>query len=290
MIPYFTIPPLELFGPLAIQPWGVFVALGFILGTMVCRKYAAPRGMDPDTYADITVWIALGGLVFGHLGHALFYQPAHYFSHPLEFLKIWDGLSSFGGYIGCTFVAIWFFRSRKLDVLKFGDILMLGLAFGIFVGRLGCFVVHDHIGLEVRDAPEIIQTLFGWMAIEFPAGTAEAGRASLRFDGGFMESVNGLLTFTILAFLARKPHPPGFLLGVAPIVYGLNRFFNDFVRHSELASADNHWGPFTPAQWFSCALVVIGVTLLIKVRNRPLWPDGTEVPFVKPAEPAPDAG
>ncbi len=282
MIPYFTIPPLELFGPLAIQPWGVLVALGFILGTLVCRKYAAPRGMDPDNYADITVWIALGGLVFGHLGHALFYQPEHYFSNPIEFLKVWDGLSSFGGYIGCTFVAIWFFKSRKLDVLKFGDIMMLGLAFGIFIGRLGCFVVHDHIGLEVRDAPEIVQTLFGWLAIEFPAGTAEAGRASLRFDGGLMESLNGLMTFTILAVLARKPRPAGFLLGVAPIVYGINRFFNDFVRHSDLKSADNHWGPFTPAQWFSCVLVIVGVTLLIKVWNKPKWPDGTEVPWVKP--------
>ncbi|MCO4768524.1 MAG: prolipoprotein diacylglyceryl transferase [Deltaproteobacteria bacterium] len=281
MIPYFRIDALELFGPVAIQPWGVLVALGFILGTMVCRRYAAPRGMDPDAYADIVVWLALGGLVFGHLGHAFFYQWDHYSQNPLELLKVWDGLSSYGGYIGCTFVAIVFFRRRKLNVLKFGDILMLGLAFGIFVGRLGCFVVHDHIGVEVRDTPAFVQTFFGWLAIEFPPGTAEPGRASLRFDGGLLESLNGLVTFTVLAVLARKPRFPGLLLGAAPIVYGVGRFFNDFARHSDLATADNHWGPFTPAQWFSCVLVVVGTSVLLANRSKPAWPDGTEVPWDK---------
>ena len=279
MIPYFRPEPLELFGPLAIQPWGILVALGFIFGTMICRRYAAPRGMDPDAYADITVWIALGGLVFGHLGHALFYQPEHYMKNPLELLKVWDGLSSFGGYIGCTFVAIWFFRSRKLDVLKFGDILMLGLSFGIFFGRLGCFAVHDHIGMEVREAPALAQTLFGWLAVEFPAGTAEPGRSSVRFDGGLLESVNGLVTFGVLAFLARKPRFPGMLLGVAPLVYGFGRFLNDFVRHSDLVTADNLWGPFTPAQWFSLGLMVIGITMLLLHRHKAKWPDGSEKPF-----------
>lgn len=279
MIPYFRIDALELFGPLAIQPWGVLVALGFILGTMVCRRYASPRGMDPDAYADIVVWLALGGLVFGHLGHAFFYQWDHYRENPLELFKFWDGLSSYGGYIGCTFVAIVFFRRRKLNVLKFGDILMLGLSFGIFVGRLGCFVVHDHIGVEVREAPELVQSLFGWLAIEFPAGTAEAGRSSLRWDGGLLESVNGLVTFSVLALLARKPRFPGFLLGMAPITYGIGRFFNDFARHSDLATADNRWGPFTPAQWFSLTLVVVGISVLLANRKKARWPDGSEVPW-----------
>lgn len=279
MIPYFKIPALELFGPLAIQPWGVLVASGFILGTWVCRKYAAPRGMDPDAYSDIVVWLALGGLVFGHLGHAFFYDFERYAQNPIELLKVWDGLSSFGGYIGCTLVAIVFFKRRNLNVLKFGDILMIGLMFGIFVGRLGCFVVHDHIGIEVKDAPQIVQTLFGWLAIEFPPGTAVPGRATVRFDGGLLESVNGLVTFSILALLARRPRFPGFLLGVAPISYGIMRFFNDFARHSELATADNHWGPFTPAQWFSLCLIVIGISVLAVNRNKPKWPDGTEKPF-----------
>ena len=156
---------------------------------------------------------------------------------------------------------------------------MLGLSFGIFVGRLGCFVVHDHIGVEVREAPELVQTLFGWLAIEFPAGTAEAGRSSLRWDGGLLESVNGLVTFSVLALLARKPRFPGFLLGMAPITYGIGRFFNDFARHSDLATADNRWGPFTPAQWFSLTLVFVGISVLLANRKKAKWPDGSEVPW-----------
>lgn len=188
MIPLLAIPflrpeALHIAGPLSIQPFGVLMATGFILGSLVCQKYARERGIDPKTYTDILFWLALGAIVFGHLGH-VFYAPRQYWEHPLDILKVWSGLSSFGGYFGCTVLAIWFFRRRGIDPFRGGDVLMIGLAFGGIVVRLGCFSVHDHVGRVVEDTPSFVQHTVGLLAVEFPSlDEAEArGRKAIADD------------------------------------------------------------------------------------------------------------
>ena len=43
----------------------------------------------------------LGVVIGGRLGEVLFYNPAYYFSHPLEIFAVWKGGMSFhGGFLG----------------------------------------------------------------------------------------------------------------------------------------------------------------------------------------------
>lgn len=179
-IPFFRPEALHIVGPLNIQPFGVLLAAGFILGSLWCQKYARERGIDPKTYTDIIFWIALGAIVFGHIGH-IFYAPKQYWENPLDILKVWSGLSSFGGYFGCTVLAVWFFRKRGIHPMRGGDILMIGLAFGGFIGRIGCFVVHGHLGLEVQDTPVLVQQTIGHLGLEFPSldEAAEDGQEAI---------------------------------------------------------------------------------------------------------------
>ena len=180
MLPYFRPEAIDLFGPLKIQPFGVLLAVGFILGSLWCQKYARRRGMDPKTYTDILFWIALGGMVFGHLGH-VFYEPDEYIRDPMKLFRIWEGLSSFGGYFGCTATCVWFFRSRGIKPFRGGDLLMIGLMFGIFIGRLGCFVVHDHIGTEVSESHPVFQSTIAPLAVKYPSleEAATVGQAAI---------------------------------------------------------------------------------------------------------------
>lgn len=189
MLPYFRPEAIDLIGPLKIQPFGVLLAVGFILGSLWCQKYARRRGIDPRTYTDILFWLALGAMVFGHLGH-VFYEPAEYLAEPLKIFKVWEGLSSFGGYFGCAATCVWFFRSRGIKPLRGGDILMIGLMFGIFIGRLGCFVVHDHIGTEVEDSHALFQNTIGPLAVEYPTleEAAEVGRQRVEAGDSYASS------------------------------------------------------------------------------------------------------
>jgi prolipoprotein diacylglyceryltransferase len=168
MIPYFRPEAIDLIGPLKVQPFGVLLAIGFILGSLWCQKYARRRGMDPKIYTDVLFWMALGAMVFGHLGH-VFYEPDEYIKDPMKVFRIWEGLSSFGGYFGCTATCVWFFKSRGIKPLRGGDLLIIGAVFGIFVGRLGCFVVHDHIGTEVTDSHAVFQRTIGPLGVKYPS-------------------------------------------------------------------------------------------------------------------------
>jgi phosphatidylglycerol:prolipoprotein diacylglycerol transferase len=277
MIPYFRPPAIPIPGThdLGIQPWGILVATGFMVGSWYSQRLAVQRGQEPRHFNDIVTWLAVGAIVFGHLGHALFYDPAYYFAHPVDFLKVWSGLSSFGGFFGCTFIAIYFFRSRKLDILKFSDLLMVGLVLGWAIGRVGCTVVHDHIGQPVADAPGWVQQTIGWLGVDYPDGIAGGKPGAVRFNLGLLDSLVSWIIFGILAFLARTPRRPGLLTGMGPILYGACRFWLDFLRNTDLSHADARYFGLTPAQYGSVAIIVVGLWVIRRGSRRPPWPEAT---------------
>src|SRR3546814_6223964 len=50
---------------------------------------------------DMLFYGVLGVIIGGRLGEVLFYDPAFYFSQPLEIFKVWKGGMSFhGGFLG----------------------------------------------------------------------------------------------------------------------------------------------------------------------------------------------
>ncbi|MCP4873313.1 MAG: hypothetical protein GY898_31870 [Proteobacteria bacterium] len=179
-LPFFRVDVIHIVGPLKFEPFGGLLALSFLIASLIAQRYARKRGTDPAPYADLIIWMAVSGVLFAHLGH-IAYEPAMYREDPMKLFRVWEGLASIGGYFGCTAVAVWFFKRRGLDPLKGGDLMMIGFALGIFIGRAGCFVVHDHIGKEVEDSPAWAQTLLGPLAVEFPdAARAEAkGREAI---------------------------------------------------------------------------------------------------------------
>lgn len=77
-----------------------------------------------------------------------FYHPEELSRGPLQILKVWDGLSSFGGLLGGLVAAALFFRRRGIAFRPYGDALALGVAPGWAVARLGCFAVQDHPGVK----------------------------------------------------------------------------------------------------------------------------------------------
>src|SRR5258708_20722900 len=75
VIPYFTIPPLQL-GPIDIQPFGVVSALGVWLACWLLVRGARVRGLDERPPVGVATWALAGGLVAAHLMHVPLYHPA----------------------------------------------------------------------------------------------------------------------------------------------------------------------------------------------------------------------
>ena len=246
VIPWFELPSLSL-GPVTIQSFGVLSALGILAAASLAARGARQLGKDPQVILDYSVAGVLAGIVCGHLVHLFAYHPEE-LENPWRILKFWEGLSSMGGLAGGVVAAMVWFRMKRIRFHDYADAFALGVAPGWGVARLGCFSVHDHPG---------VKTDF-FLAVRFSDGP--------RHDLGLYEA---LLLFAIGALvwvLHRRGVLRGRLLAVLGLVYGVGRFFLDFLRASDVAYADARHLGLTFAQYASVAVVAYAVWAFVRFR------------------------
>lgn len=243
MFPYFSITQIS-FGPITIQVWGLLVAVGFLFGAVASAGLAKKRGLKANVVWDILGWLLLGAIIGARLFFVFFYAPQIFIQHPWEILYLWQGgMSMIGGIFGATLLAVWFLRRRRLDFWQYTEILVFGLPLGYFIGRLGCFLIHDHPG---------IPTTF-FLGVRYPDGI-------IRHDLALYHFLFGLFLFLFFLFLekmkkSQKNFAPSFLI-IYLIFYGLARFFLDFLRVGEVRLLF-----LTPGQYFGIILLIIGLLL-----------------------------
>ncbi len=214
------------------------VSLGILTALFVITRRAKRLKLDVKIISDAALWILVGALIGARLVTVLFYDPSIYFENPLEIFAIWHGgLSSVGGFIGAVVVGLWYFRRKQVDVWKYADATIFGLPIGLGIGRIGCFLIHDHPGT----ASDFV------LAVQYPDGEA-------RLDHGLLLSINGFLMALVFAILARKKRPVGMYLVVFGIWYGAVRFYLDFYR-----IIDATYLGLTPAQYVSVVMFVAGM-------------------------------
>ena len=230
-----------------MQTWGTLVAFGFAVGLLVSWKRAVKLGQDGNGIIDLAFWILIAAFLGARLFHVFFYEPSYYFAHPLSILDPRrPGFAMFGGLIG-AFIAFWIYaRIKKWPFLAYADTLAWGLPWGIGIGRLGCFLIHDHPGL--------VTTFF--LGVKYPDGL-------IRHDLGLYLSLIGFATGLFFLLLNRKPRAAGFWLGLILMIEGLSRFFLDFLR-----IADARYFHLTPTQYLSVPLFIVGLWLSIRANRR----------------------
>ncbi|EYF02060.1 prolipoprotein diacylglyceryl transferase [Chondromyces apiculatus] len=238
--------------PPSIKPFGTLVALGVYIGSVITVRHARERGLDERKMNEFILWILVGGFVSAHVLDAIFYHPDRVLRDPLYLIMLWDGLSSFGGFIGALSGAIAWRISRAEGILPFCEVVNSAFPLAWVFGRAGCASVHDHPG-KLSDA---------WFAVRWPHGSGYVGR----FDLGLIEMVLTIpLAIAFLILWHRKPvRPLGFYTGIMCVAYAPVRFFLDFLRESEstIAGGDPRYGGLTPAQWACFGLLGLGVYFL----------------------------
>jgi phosphatidylglycerol:prolipoprotein diacylglycerol transferase len=266
-LPYWPAPvtrfDLPLLGPTTIGVFGPLVVLGIVLGLRACRRYARERGLADGLIDDAAWWALCGGFIGAHLVAVLAYHPERVLAEPWILFAIWSGISSTGGFLGALVGVLAWSRRRRQPLLPIADALVFGLLVGFTIGRLGCALVHDHVGIEA-DAS-------AWLAIgPWPCacsdGSAAASccdAATWRYDLGFLEVwlLVGLWLW-FHRFYAWRRAPVGQLVGWVAVLYGIVRMPLDALR---IADAQ-HFG-LTFAQWACFGFVAIGAWLLVSTKR-----------------------
>ncbi len=261
--PYKTLPELTLvparvfqdFPPIdiSIKPFGALVATGVLLGSHLTIKRARRIGLDERVMSSFIAWIVGIGFVGGHVFDVLFYYPERLVADPLSLFKVWDGLSSFGGFLGALIgMLIWRWRNR-VPTLPYCDNVMAMFPVGWAFGRAGCATAHDHPGVLSES----------WWAVNYPGGA--------RYDLGLLELLLTIPLMVAFLWLARKPRPWGFFLAIGCTSYAPLRFALDFLREQApipgdaRGAIDPRYFFLTPAQWECFLLLGVGLFLLRKV-------------------------
>ncbi len=259
VLPTFGIP---------VDPWATLVCLGVLLGLEIARARGMAMGFDPRDVVDGVVFTVLVGFLGAHVYTVLFYFPERLTEQGLiSLLKVWEGFSSTGGFLGgFVGIAVFYGWIRKRDVWRMADLIAYGFPVGWLLGRVGCAVVHDHIGI-----PTTLP-----IGLHFPATHYAAG---VRHELGLYEAALTVPMVVLFFWLGRKDRPPGFFMGLFFTLYAPIRFGLDFLRNQDLANADARYVGLTPAQWAMIALGLAGVGVMVWALRRPRfepWPlDGS---------------
>jgi phosphatidylglycerol:prolipoprotein diacylglycerol transferase len=324
VIPYIRVEPLTidvkpfvLFGvsKLPIQPFGMLVALGVVIGHALATRRAKRLGLDVAAYHEFLGWVLVCGFVGAHVFDTIFYHPQEILKRPWSLLMIWEGLSSYGGFAGAVIGA---FLWRAFDVkfkplgpivypvsarkrpaprpiLPFIDTTLAVFPVAWIFGRTGCSVVHDHPGAR---APE-----GAFFAVAYPPGPIDqiwdlnllGGRIrhavalqhgiTPRWDLGLIEMLYTVVIAAIFALTWRRRLPIGAYVAATAVVYAPVRFFLDFLRIPATEGGDLRWAGLTMAQWASIAFFGLGLALALRVaRRREDYPVFRAAPAETPSE------
>lgn len=254
MINYPHIDPVAFsLGPIQVHWYGLMYLLGFTAAWWLGNRRAKQpnSGWTPQQVSDLIFYGAVGVIIGGRVGYALFYDFANVVVAPWRIVMLQQGGMSFhGGAIG-VLVAIALF-ARKSDKRFFSamDFGVPMVPIGLGAGRIGNFINGELWG-RATDVP--------W-AMVFPYDSLQLARHPSQLYQALGE---GFLLFLLLWLYARKPRPMGAITGLFGVGYGISRFIVEFFREPDAHIGYIAFDWLTMGQLLSIPLVLIGVGLML---------------------------
>lgn len=242
-------------GPLSVHWYGLMYLVAFaqfvLLGRLRIRQpHIAAAHWKKEDLDDMLFYGVLGVIIGGRLGEILFYNPIHYFSHPLEMLAVWKGGMSFhGGFLGVIIAMALWSRRAKRNLLDVYDFIAPLVPLGYAAGRIGNFINAE---LPGRVADPSLPWAMIWPNVDnLPRHPSPIYQAL----------IDGVLLFVILWLFARTARPRLAVGAMFVMLYGCARFFTEYFRipDYEVTFAGI---TISAGQMLSLPMIVIGAGLL----------------------------
>ena len=257
-------------GPLAIRWYALAYVAGILLGwryvlSLVRRPALWAKRGQPATAEqidDLILWVTLGVILGGRLGHVVFYTPDLIWTDPAEIVKVWHGGMSFhGGGLGVLIALALFSWKHKLDLLRLVDITAAATPIGLFFGRIANFINGELWGRP---------TTASW-GIIFPGAGPLPRHPSQLYEA----VLEGLVLFAVLAWATTGPkllNRRGVLMGMFMAGYGIIRVALENVREPDAYMPDFPFG-LTMGMMLSIPMILTGLWLIWRGMREPLPPE-----------------
>jgi phosphatidylglycerol:prolipoprotein diacylglycerol transferase len=236
--------------------WSVAVPAAIVSSYWVALRRARQAGIPERPFESACQWAIGVGLVVSHAVQVIFYHPERLRREGfVSLLKFWDGLSSYGGFVGGLGAVLVIYALRRRSWWAEADAILQGWCVGWIFGRLGCTIAGDHPGGR---------TDF-FLAYRYADGP--------RHNLGLYEMLFTLLLLLPANLLLHRKRPPaGSFVALNFLLYGAGRFVLDLFRAKDRPDSDPRYLGLTLAHYASIAVLGVGVWALLHARRGAAWP------------------
>ena len=252
----------------SLRYYGVLFVAGLILCILFLKKIFAREGIDPLQLDRLTIYGVLGIFLGARLAHCLFYDPAYFFSHPLEILLPvevtpegnyvftgYRGLASHGGALGMIIAILGNEKKTSEPLLKTLDMIaIVGPLSGVFI-RLANLANSEIIG-----KPSDMPWAFVFTRVDMVA----------RHPAQLYEAIIYLVAFGVLWHLynSEKIKPGnGLYFGLSILMVFMSRFLVEFVKERQVTFEEEML--LDLGQWLSVPFIVVGILFIVfAIRNN----------------------
>jgi phosphatidylglycerol:prolipoprotein diacylglycerol transferase len=249
--------------------YGLMLFFAFIGSMNIAARRARREKIDPEIVFDLALYVFLGGLIGARGFYVLEYwgDRVHGF---WEIFEIWKGgIVLYGSILGGT-VAFFIYRAfRPFPLLPMLDVIAPALAFGIAIGRIGCFLNGCCYGDQCH---------LPW-AVEFPKHSppwdAEVARNLIPPDAPhslplhptqLYSTVDGLILFVLLSAYFPIRRRDGEVMALLMVTYPVTRFLIEHLRNDEGAWAAG----MTISQLISVGIFAAGLIYWFALSRMPI--------------------
>jgi phosphatidylglycerol:prolipoprotein diacylglycerol transferase len=239
-------PILAKIGPLYVYSYGLMVAIGFAVATLLAYKHAGDFGIDREKIIDLGIVMLASGIVGARVVYvALNFQ--YYMGNPLEVINLTKGgLVWYGAFIFGLTAAAWFVKKNRINFWTAADLFAPYIALAQAFGRIGCFLNGCCYGSAVPSG--------------FMLGVIFPEESVWRYPTQIFSAIALFLIFAILRIWQKKRHFGGEIFLGYGLLYSMKRFGVEFFR----GDYPKILYGLTISQLISAAIFIVCLSLFIR--------------------------
>ncbi|MDI9473136.1 MAG: prolipoprotein diacylglyceryl transferase [Tissierellia bacterium] len=234
----------RIFG-LEIRWYGLLMATGMLLASLLLLHFAKKKGYSEDSIYDLILVIIPSGIVGARLYYVVF-NWGYYSQNLWRIVNLREGgLAIHGGVIAGVISGYIYCKSKNMDFFDVADMVAPGLVLAQAIGRWGNFANSEAHG-GPTDLPWAIEVGGEMVHPTF-----------------LYESIWNILIFFFLMWRYRNKEFNGELFLLYGILYSVGRYFIEGLRTDSLMI-----GGFRTAQVVSVSVILIFTALWLHMRKR----------------------
>ena len=244
-------------GNFEIRWYGILIVLGIFVGMFIAYYNSKKLNLDFEKIIDGFL-VAFPCAIVGARAYYVFFEFDNFKNNIWSIFNLrTGGLAIHGGLIGALIGTIIYCKLKKIEMMKYLDVVAPSLILAQAIGRWGNFMNGEAHGDVV--------------SYEFISKFPEFIQKGMYLDGHYYnptflyESMWNLLIFLILLIILhkKKSNENGVVIASYAVLYSIGRLFIESLRTDSLMI-----GNIRIAQFMSILGVVIGITYIIYVKSK----------------------